>query len=140
MEISQCIIKTSQKIEPHEKRSKSERRLLASKEQVAHGQYVVSDTRCPVLHDCKLEWEAGQRPQRGRSPVEHRGNLSVHLSVNRSIHTSFCLASFCPGCPVIQIFIENHGEMTKGSIWTMVPLPLLYSLHPCPYCIVCRLS
>ena len=25
------------------------------KEQVAQGQYVVSDTRCPALHGCKLE-------------------------------------------------------------------------------------
>ena len=29
---------------------------------------------------------------------------------------------------MIQIFIEYHREMTKGSIWTMVSLPLLYSL------------
>ena len=26
-----------------------------STEQVAQGQYVVSDTRCPALHDCELE-------------------------------------------------------------------------------------
>ena len=25
------------------------------KEQVAQGQYVVSDTRCPALHDCEFE-------------------------------------------------------------------------------------
>ena len=44
--------------------------------QVAQGQYVVSDTRCPAFHDCELDWEeAGQRPQRGRSPVEHRGTF-----------------------------------------------------------------
>ena len=24
-------------------------------EQVAQGQYVVSDTRCPALHDCEME-------------------------------------------------------------------------------------
>ena len=59
VEISQCIIKTSQKIEPHEKRSKSEQRLLASKEQVAHGQYVVSDTRCPALHGCNERQGSG---------------------------------------------------------------------------------
>ena len=48
-------------------------------EQVAQGQYVVSDTRCPALSDCELEWEgAGQRPRRGRSPVEHRGILFIH--------------------------------------------------------------
>ena len=27
----------------------------AQKEQVAQGQYMVSDTRCPALHGCKLE-------------------------------------------------------------------------------------
>ena len=44
--------------------------------QVAQGQYVVSDTRCPALHDCEMEREeAGQRPQRGQSPVEHRGTF-----------------------------------------------------------------
>ena len=44
--------------------------------QVAQGQYVVSDTRCPALHDCELVWEeAGQRPWRGRSPVDQRGTF-----------------------------------------------------------------
>ena len=46
---------------------------------------MVSDTHCPALSDCELEWgEAGQRPRRGRCPVEHRGTficLSVHPSV-----------------------------------------------------------
>ena len=47
------------------------------KKQVAQGQYVVSDTRCPALHDCKFEWEeAGQRPKRGQSPVQHRGTFA----------------------------------------------------------------
>ena len=46
------------------------------REQVAQGQYVVSDTRCPALHNCELDWgEAGQRPRRGQSPVEHRGTF-----------------------------------------------------------------
>ena len=37
---------------------------------------MVSDTRCPALHDCEMEREeAGQRPRRGRSPVEHRGTF-----------------------------------------------------------------
>ena len=50
-------------------------------EQVAQGQYV-SDTRCPALHDCELEWEeAGQLPQRGLSPVEHKGT-SMRPSVS----------------------------------------------------------
>ena len=45
-------------------------------QQVAQGQYVVSDTRCPALSDCESEGgEAGQRPRRGRSPVEHRGTF-----------------------------------------------------------------
>ena len=30
--------------------------------QVTQGQYVVSDTRCPALHDSELKWEeAGQQ-------------------------------------------------------------------------------
>ena len=50
-------------------------------QQVAQGQYVVSDNRCPALLDCELEWEeAGQQPWRGLSPVEHRGT-SLCLSV-----------------------------------------------------------
>ena len=33
---------------------------------------MVSDTRCPALSDCELAGgEAGQRPRRGQSPVEH---------------------------------------------------------------------
>ena len=96
VEISQCIIKTSQKIKPHEKRSKLEQCLLASKEQVAHGQYVVSDTRCPVLHGCKLEWEAGQRPQRRPSPVEYRGLLFVRLSVYPSTPPDPLRPEICP--------------------------------------------
>ena len=40
---------------------------------------MVSNARCPALHDCEFELgEAGQRPQRGISPVEHRGT-SVKL-------------------------------------------------------------
>ena len=55
-------------------------------QQVAQGQYVVSDTRCPALHDCELEREeAGQRPQRGRSPVEHRGTF-VHSFIRSFVH------------------------------------------------------
>ena len=49
---------------------------FSQNKQVAQGQYVVSDTRCPALSDCELEWgEAGQRPQRGQSPIEHRGTF-----------------------------------------------------------------
>ena len=46
------------------------------KKQVAQGQYLVSDTRCPALQYCEIKWEeAGQRPRRGQSPVEHRGTF-----------------------------------------------------------------
>ena len=57
--------------------SKKKYMLLGRKEeQVAQGQYMVSDTLCPALSDCELELgEAGQRPRRGRSPVEHRGTF-----------------------------------------------------------------
>ena len=56
------------------------------KKQVAQGQYVVSDTRCPALHDFELEWEeAGQRPQRGRCPVEHRG-IYAELDLRAPLH------------------------------------------------------
>ena len=53
-------------------------RLQKREKQVAQGQYVVNNTRCAALSDCELEGgEAGQPPQRGRSPVEHRGTF-VH--------------------------------------------------------------
>ena len=43
---------------------------------VARGQYVVSHTRCPALHDCPLVLDkAGQWPRMRRSTVEHRGTL-----------------------------------------------------------------
>ena len=29
--------------------------IISQERQVAQGQYVVSDTRCPALHGCKLE-------------------------------------------------------------------------------------
>ena len=49
-------------------------------QQVAKGQYVVSDTRCSALSDCELEWgEAEQRPQRGQSPVEHRRDFCSYF-------------------------------------------------------------
>ena len=32
-------------------------------EQVAHGQYVVSDTRCPALSDFELEEKQGSGPE-----------------------------------------------------------------------------
>ena len=40
--------------------------------QVAYGLYVVSDSRCPALHECEFDKKgAGQQPRRGQSPVEH---------------------------------------------------------------------
>ena len=37
---------------------------------------------CPAWEVCDLSWRgAGQRPRRGRSPVEHRRDLSVRPSV-----------------------------------------------------------
>ena len=68
--------------------------------QVAQGQYLVSDTRCPALQGCKLEWEAGQRPRRGRSPVEHRGLLFVRPSVCQS-PSSPLWPEVCPHRPKI---------------------------------------
>ena len=64
----------------------------AIQEQVAQASYghlhltqeknVVSNTHCSALHDCELEWdEAGQLPQRGLSPVEHKGT-SMRPSVS----------------------------------------------------------
>ena len=45
-------------------------------QQVAQGQYMVSDTLCPALSDCELELgEAGQWLRRGASSVEHRGTF-----------------------------------------------------------------
>ena len=32
-------------------------------QQVAQGQYVVSDTRCPALSDCELQGEQGSGPK-----------------------------------------------------------------------------
>ena len=57
---------------------------------------------CPAWVVCDLGWGgAGQRPQRGRSPVEHRGNLSIHTYICPSVclpsvyfGNSFCLQFF----------------------------------------------
>ena len=67
---------------------------------VAHEQYVVSDTRCPSLHYCKLEWEeAEQQPQRGQSPLEYRGTFfcsSVHLCVCPCVPPGPLRLEICP--------------------------------------------
>ena len=55
-------------------------------QQVAQRQYVVSDTRCPALHDCEWEWEeAGQRPQRGQSPVLTCCSCWMHIHCQFSV-------------------------------------------------------
>ena len=83
--------------------------------QVAQGQYVVSDTRCPAVHDCKFEWgEAGQRPRRGRSPVEHRGDLSVRPSVHPAVR------DMDPRDKALDYGDPDlcHGELNQGP-WTL---------------------
>ena len=75
------------------------------KEQVTQGQYVVTDTRCPALSDCESEGgEAGQRPRRGQSPVEHRGTFvrpSILLSIRHpQAHTG--LKSFLSGLESVR--------------------------------------
>ena len=82
---------------------------------VTKGQYVVSNTRCPALHACELEWkEAGQRPRRGRSPVEHRGTF-VRPSVHPSDHPSLpgpLRPEICPLRPQTMDGRAN-GRMNK---------------------------
>ena len=59
---------------------------------------VVSDQRypCPAFIVCDLNWGgAGQRPQRGQSPVEHRG---ICLSLRPSVPPSVC-----PLCPILRV-------------------------------------
>ena len=43
----------------------------------------------------------GQRPRRGRSPVEHRGNLSVRTSVRTS-----------PPCPILRALSPSGPSLT----------------------------
>ena len=44
---------------------------------------------CPAWVVCDLSWRgAGQRPRRGRSPVEHRGNLPVRPSIRPSFRSA----------------------------------------------------
>ena len=70
-----------------------------SSKQVAQGQYVVSDTHCPALHGCKSEWEAGQRPRSGQSPVEHMGLSFVFWAAapkgTKSCSTKGDFRSYC---------------------------------------------
>ena len=59
---------------------------------------MVSDTRCPALHDCEMEREeAGQRPQRRGSRVEHRETCSsFHPFIRPSVHLSIRLSVRSP--------------------------------------------
>ena len=82
--------------------------------QVAQGQYVVSDTRCPALHGCESEWEeAGQRPRRGQSPVE-QGDfcLSVRQSPPGPLRPEICplRPEICPVRPEIWEGIFEDWE------------------------------
>ena len=79
---------------------------------------------CPAWVVCDLSWRgSGQRPQRERGPVEHRGNLSVLLSICQlSIRLFFYLPSFCPGCPLIQTIIEFYGKLTEREQNARFPL------------------
>ena len=56
---------------------------IMRRKQVTQVQYVVSDTRCSALYDCELKEEkAGQLPQTGLSPVEHRGtDMSLQAGI-----------------------------------------------------------
>ena len=47
--------KKERRKEERKKRRKKEGKKEKRRKQVAQGQYVVSDTRCPALSDCELE-------------------------------------------------------------------------------------
>merc|ERR1712121_164927 len=55
----------------------------------------------------------GQRPRRGRSPVEHRGNLSVRPSVRTSVRASIrtsphpILRALSPLRPILTQILQN---------------------------------
>ena len=51
----QCTDKGMNKSPPMFHRTLSPSAFQTTAQQVAQGQYVVSDTRCPALHDCELE-------------------------------------------------------------------------------------
>ena len=61
-----------------------------------------------------------QRPQRERSPVEHRGNLSICPSVHPSVHPSFCL----PSVQYAQLFKFSLNTMEKWQK-AVQPCPLI---------------
>ena len=90
---------------------------------VAQGQYVVSDSRCPALHDVGFEWwEAGQRPRRGRSPVEHRGTFvrsSIHLFIR-----SFIPPFIRPLRPQISLILALSAHSVSG--WKNKSPPVFY--------------
>ena len=60
----------------------------------------------------------GQRPRRGRSPVEHRGNLSVRPSVRTSVRPSppFLRASSPSGPILTQILLNSPNPSNMAQI------------------------
>ena len=48
--------------------------------------FVCPSVRRSIRRSVTLRFFFGQRPRRGRSPVEHRGNLSVRPYVRTSVH------------------------------------------------------
>ena len=94
---------------------------------------------CPLI-GCSFSWSpfylirifelVEQRPRRGQSPVEHRGNLSIRPSVHPSVHPSFCL-------PSVQDALLFKFSLNTMEKWHKAVYGQWY---PGPYCIVCRLS
>ena len=50
-----------------------------------NGRYYNVIKGCGTTVDDMIQHPFGQRPRRGRSPVEHRGNLSVRTSIRPSV-------------------------------------------------------
>ena len=70
---------------------------------------------CPAWVVCDSGWGgAGQRPRRGRSPVEHRGNLSVHPSIHPSVRPSVC-PSVCPA--ILSAFLLSKMTCYSNTHW-----------------------
>ena len=62
---------------------------------------------------------------RGRSPVEHRGNLSIHPSVCPSICPSVCRGR-CPAPPQPKSHTTQAGH---GYRWPLTTFGLLFGLY-----------
>ena len=93
---------------------------------------MVSDTRCPALYVCDCKWWlAGQRPRRGRCPVEHRGTL-VRLSIRSFVPPLALSSSFCK---FPMLFNMNSTFFHFSSIshtirWEFCTFPLFFNF-PC---------